>query len=643
MNEVTESQRKTFIRNQLLQRSVNGFQPGRAPLNITVPILISKLKKEQELTNPDSTIWDMFNNAWRRWVESHQVLYNILLEFDNTADFDENHQCTVSPNSELDSQCFEVLLEASLNNQIDQETIRRFYEYGYFNQCEQIEDRINEARTREEIERRQRMEQLPDQVDRLRQEIEELRTQISNLEPINELEQVLAQRITEVHQSFEKQLSKLKISQNVSQLKQLSNSLKTQIGEVEKSISTQIGEVETSLKTRLDALENSQTETDSAINDYVDHTEEIFTQLKQQIQNTSQSIEERLNAMETAIAENNSMAEEHNQTDDKPNVVHKTLEIGEHYAAKLEAERKHYENEELYRSDFKYSLSRLGVTDSDVIADVIHVALKAFPVLEISDTRIIKGWELVCNNHLYYTRIIVGMGWLGLKDWFPDVLADECFGEELERKNLTLSAQKMLEMGDMIWAIQFSDCDRSLPEGYLPSFIKWINEFSNDTIKVFLTRCAGTNRCEITEDTYALTARLPEPHTQEPVESKYVRPSGYIVTQSEWGAWCSPNNDVDLPNENQLEFLEQLRSTIENKGVRVPITLLREIYHYLRLSHDILASTLALDWALTLRFLPWIENQPQIIKSVLSMQHLDDLQHFREELKKAREKTNESN
>ena len=82
----------------------------------------------------------------------------------------------VSPNSELDSQCFEVLLEASLNNQIDQETIRRFYEYGYFNQCEQIEDRINEARTREEIERRQRMEQLPDQVDGLRQEIEELCT-----------------------------------------------------------------------------------------------------------------------------------------------------------------------------------------------------------------------------------------------------------------------------------------------------------------------------------------------------------------------------------------------------------------------------------------------------------------------------------
>ena len=311
--DITEEIQNT--RKQLLHYQVPGFRLGNAPLNITVPILISKLKKEQELTNPDSTIWDMFNNAWKCWVGSHRQLNDILLNFDNTADFDENHQCVVSPNSELDSQCFEVLLEASLNNQIDQETIRRFYEYGYFNQCEQIEDRINETRTREEIERRQRMEQLPDQVDRLRQEIEELRTQISNLEPINELEQVLAQRITEVHQSFEKQLSKLKISQNVSQLKQLSNSLKTQIGEVEKSISTQIGEVETSLKTRLDALENSQAETDSAINDYVDHTVEIFTQLKQQIQNTSQSIEERLNAMETAIAENNSMAEEHIQTD----------------------------------------------------------------------------------------------------------------------------------------------------------------------------------------------------------------------------------------------------------------------------------------------------------------------------------------
>jgi len=47
LEEVTDSEGKTYIRNQLLQRNINGFPPGRAQLNITVPILISKLRREQ--------------------------------------------------------------------------------------------------------------------------------------------------------------------------------------------------------------------------------------------------------------------------------------------------------------------------------------------------------------------------------------------------------------------------------------------------------------------------------------------------------------------------------------------------------------------------------------------------------------------
>ena len=75
------------------------------------------------------------------------------------------------------------------------------------------------------------------------------------------------------------------------------------------------------------------------------------------------------------------------------------------------------------------------------------------------------------------------------------------------------------------------------------------------------------------------------------------------------------------------------------------VLLLREIQHYVRLSHDILAPTLALDWALTLRLLPWIENQPEVIDSALSiLDHGDDkLQHFYEGLQQAHEKINESN
>ena len=484
LNEVTDSQGKTFIRNQLLQRSVNGFQPGHAPPNITVPILISKLRREQELTNPDSPIWDMFNNAWRCWVSSHQELNDILLEFDNNADFDENQQSIVPPNSELDRQCFVVLLEASRNNQINQETIRRFYEYGHFNEDEQIEELIDSALPKEEIERKQQIEQLPEHVERLHQEIEELRTQISNLDPISELQQELDQRIAEVQQSFENQLAQINVSENVSQLKQLIESLKSQIGEVD-----------TSLKTRLDKLEKLQVETDSGIDEFVNLTERESTLLKQQIQNINQSVEERLDSMNSAIANIKSMVEEQNQPSNTlvnasetleiaereeatPRIAHHALRIGKFAAAKLEEDREHYQDENDYLLTFQDYLNRFGVTDSNETAAALHVALKAFPALETDDTRIFKIWNVICDKHFFYTRLFVEMGWLGFQDWFPCLLADECFGERLERIDLEISIQKMLEMGNMLWAIHFKNCDRSFPECYLPPFIQWIKGFS---------------------------------------------------------------------------------------------------------------------------------------------------------------------
>ena len=189
-----------------------------------------------------------------------------------------------APNSELDLQCFQVLLKASLNNQICQETIRRFYEYGYFNEDEQIEELIDRSQPQEQIDRKQQIEQMPAQVDRIRQEIEELCAQFSNLE------QVLDQKIEDVKQSFENQFSQLNVSQNVSRLAQSVESLKSRIGEVE-----------TSLKNRIETLENLQPETDSAINAFVDHTEEMINRIEQQIQDTNQSVEERLGNLGNAF------------------------------------------------------------------------------------------------------------------------------------------------------------------------------------------------------------------------------------------------------------------------------------------------------------------------------------------------------
>ena len=287
-----------------------------------------------------------------------------------------------------------------------------------------------------------------------------------------------------------------------------------------------------------------------------------------------------------------------------------------------------------YRSRFQYYLRRFGVTDSNETASAIHVALKAFPALEVSDPRIIKAWQLVCGNHLYVTKIDVEMGWLGSQDWFPDLFSQECFGEELRRMDLDISIRKMLEIGNMPWAIHFSNCDRSFPESYLPPFLDWIGKFSEGAIKVFLTRCSGINRCETNEDVYERLARLPKPQNQEPIE---VPKSDFIVTQSEWESWCCLNPDANPLPEGYREFLNQLQSEIENIGVQIPMPLLRETQHYLRLSHGILDASKALDWALTLRLLPWIGNCRELIDTVQNLiRHENrELPHFQKELLQA--------
>ena len=78
-------------------------------------------------------------------------------------------------------------------------------------------------------------------------------------------------------------------------------------------------------------------------------------------------------------------------------------------------------------------------------------------------------------------------------------------------------------------------------------------------------------------------ARLPESQEQEPIEAQNLRPSGAIVTQSEWGSWCSLDPDIDQSLKNQFDIVDQLRSTIKENGIRIPKTPLREILHYVRL------------------------------------------------------------
>ena len=620
LEEVTEPAGRQFIQQELLPSKVRGFRPGHAQPTLTVPRLINNLRREQELTNSNSAIWNKFKIAWTAWIESHRELNKLLLKFDNSPDFDENHKCIAPPNSELDLQCFKTLLEASRNNQIDRETIQRFYEYGYFLPRKEIEVLIEKALPQAEIERQRELAALPDRVNQLFEAINSLNLRFSEIEYTDETMRKLGQQIAEVTKSFESQLSAIKSIFN----KKISQLINSRLSKVEKSVK--------SLETQLSAAE------------FINDMEKKIAQLDRRLQKHVESIEVRLDGINKAIVEIKTKQEEQYQMTDAPRIAHRAVQIGERYAASFGKETEHYSDENDYLSSFKDDLQRFGVTGSDEkgsdeTATAIHLALKAFPTLEVADTRTIDIWQLVCDNHLHITKVDVEMGWLGLQDWFPDLFSQECFGEQLRRTDLNISIRKMLEMGDMLWVIHFSNCDRSFPESYLPRFLDWINDFSEGAIRVFLTRCSELNRCETNRDVFARVARLPVPQNQEPIEAPRLRPSGVIVTRSEWKSWCCPNLNANPLPDMYREFLNHFQSEIENIDMQIPRELLREIQHYLWLSHNILAPSRALDWALTIRLLPWIGHQPELIDTVQNLINRgnSELSHFRDGLLQASE------
>ena len=621
LDEVTEPVGRQFIQQELLP-SMRGFRTGYAQPKLTVPRLINNLKREQELTNSNSVVWNKFKNAWTAWVKSRRDLDELLFNFDNTSDFDENPKCIVPPNSELDIQCFKMLLEASRNNQIDRETIQRFYEYGYFLPSDEIEALIEKALPRIEIEHQQQLAILPDQVNRLFETINSLDLRVSEIEVTGETVEELNRQITEVTQSFKSQLSEIKSDFN-KRIKRINSRLT----KVQKSV-TSVGESVTSLETQILAAE------------FINDMDQKITQLDQRVQKHVEShvelTEVRLDRINKAIVEIKTMQREQNRTTSAPRIAHQSVQIGENYAAKLGEDREPYQDENDYLSDFAFSLGRFGITetDDDETAAAIHLAMKAFSALEVPDARIIDVWQLMCDNHLHVTKIDVEMGWLGLQDWFPKFFSQECFGEQLRQMDLDISVRKMLQGGDMLWAIHLNNCDRSFPESYLPKFLDWIDDFSAGGVRVFLTRSLGINRCEMNQDVYDRVARLSKPQGPEPIVARNLRPSGLIVTQSQWESWCQPSADTNPQHDSQLAFLDRLRARVEYIGAQIPIGLLREIQRYLQLSHNILAPSRAFDWALTFRLLSWIGNRRELIDTVQNLidQESSELPHFREGL-----------
>ena len=539
---------KGFPKNQKLKTKTRHYLFKR---------FISKLKEEKEASNPGSDVWNQFEQIFRWWFKSQTEIFKILEDFKNDEDFDHDNKRVAEPNSDLDLKCFEILLEASRKLQINQETIQRFYQYGYFVKDENIEDIINKALTQEEIEHKKRIAELPDKFTELSLTIEDLNSRVSAVESANELKQELEKQITGLSKSVKENLQVLK-----QHITAVSESLNTKISKVESS----------SIKT---------SEVSKQINP-----------LKSQLSELKKS----LNTLE-----------DKRQTTESPRIAYQAVEIGEN-AASLVKNRKKQKNEKDYLQEFRIPLWLLGIIDpmDSSEAKAIHVALKAFSVIEIPDPRIIDAWKAACGNNLHITTLDVGMGWLDSQDWFPKLFSEICFGEQLRQMDLDVSVEEMINKGNILWAIHLNNCDRSYPECYLPRFLKWLGE-RKVFVKVFLTRCLSENCCKTSFEVYNEVGQLPKPTKMMSIKPTTLPDTDTIVDKSVWGKWCQSVDEKLYQTE--FQFLDKLQSEIEN----IPLSLLQDIQSYLLLSHQIFDDSVkALDWALYLRLYPWLADRTEI-------------------------------
>jgi len=70
-------------------------------------------------------------DIWIRWIDSNIKLKEVLLQFNNENDF-QNEEEIIPPNSFLDIECFYFLRLEIENKSISIEDVKQFYEFGYF-------------------------------------------------------------------------------------------------------------------------------------------------------------------------------------------------------------------------------------------------------------------------------------------------------------------------------------------------------------------------------------------------------------------------------------------------------------------------------------------------------------------------------
>ena len=146
---------------------VDGFRTGQAlELHERLKRFFARIRRWSD------SDWAKFQTMWGIWIRSNTGLSNILLGIDNSSDFADD--APTPPNSALDINCFEKLVQASAEGKVSRETIDSFYRFGYFVEDERIEKLIRLARSEVELRLPLELHGLKDRISQTERAVESL-------------------------------------------------------------------------------------------------------------------------------------------------------------------------------------------------------------------------------------------------------------------------------------------------------------------------------------------------------------------------------------------------------------------------------------------------------------------------------------
>jgi len=128
-NKISNKNKKRWF-NKL--PPVDGFRKS-SPKNYELIFkqFVKNLKQNVENDSGEAFREFFIVHMFFNWLESNTSFFEVLEAYDNTDDFQDNHQ-HIPPNTFLDVRCFSYLRKAENESKIKIEDIKLLYEFGYF-------------------------------------------------------------------------------------------------------------------------------------------------------------------------------------------------------------------------------------------------------------------------------------------------------------------------------------------------------------------------------------------------------------------------------------------------------------------------------------------------------------------------------